>query len=160
MPYTINEIQKIVTPIAIAHGVKRVSLFGSYSRGTADHNSDVDLLIEKGREMSLFQLSSLRLSLEDALNRWIWSQLKPMTLNFCRTFRKTRCCSIEKRDTNSKSTNLSADEFVLFALSAPSARVPFTSRKARSFTAAKPPLHLAAPSFTSRPRRDTSRRPC
>ncbi len=67
MPYTINEIQKIVTPIAIAHGVKRVSLFGSYSRGTANHNSDVDLLIEKGREMSLFQLSSLRLSLEDAL---------------------------------------------------------------------------------------------
>ncbi len=67
MPYTIDEIQKIVTPIAIAHGVKRVSLFGSYSRGTADRNSDVDILIEKGREMLLFQLSSLRLSLEDAL---------------------------------------------------------------------------------------------
>ena len=68
MPYTIEEIKKIIIPIVIAYGIKRVSLFGSYSRGTADRDSDVDILIEKGRDMSLFQLSSLRLSIEDALN--------------------------------------------------------------------------------------------
>lgn len=67
MPYTIEELQNLIAPIAKAHGVKRISLFGSYSRGTAGQNSDVDLLIEKGSTMSLFQLSGLRLSLEDAL---------------------------------------------------------------------------------------------
>ena len=67
MPYTIEELKRLIAPIAKEHGVKRISLFGSYSRGTAGQNSDVDLLIEKGRAMSLFQLSGLRLSLEDAL---------------------------------------------------------------------------------------------
>ena len=67
MPYTIEELQKIITPIAQAHGLRSVSLFGSYSKGTARRDSDVDLKIEKGSVMSLFQLSGLRLDIEDAL---------------------------------------------------------------------------------------------
>ncbi len=65
--YTISEIQDIVAPIAREHGVRSVSLFGSYSRGTADGDSDVDLKIEKGRLRSLFQLCGFRLAVEDAL---------------------------------------------------------------------------------------------
>lgn len=68
MPYTVDEIRRLIAPVAEAHGVKRISLFGSYSKGTADAGSDVDLLVEKGKVMSLFQLSGLRLSLEDALH--------------------------------------------------------------------------------------------
>ena len=60
-PYSIEELRMIVSPIAQAHGVESVSLFGSYSNGTADAHSDVDLKIEKGSVMSLFQLSGLRL---------------------------------------------------------------------------------------------------
>ena len=67
MPYTIEELRKIITPIAQAHGLRSVSLFGSYSKGTARRDSDVDLKIEKGSVMSLFQLSGLRLDMEDAL---------------------------------------------------------------------------------------------
>ena len=67
MPYTIEELRRIITPIAQAHGLRSVSLFGSYSKGTARRDSDVDLKIEKGGVMSLFQLSSLRLEMEDAL---------------------------------------------------------------------------------------------
>ena len=67
MPYTIEELRKIITPIAQAHGLRSVSLFGSYSKGTARRDSDVDLKIEKGSAMSLFQLSGLRLDMEDAL---------------------------------------------------------------------------------------------
>lgn len=67
MPYSIDELREIINPIAAAHGVKSVSLFGSYSKGTADESSDVDLKIEKGDLRSLFQLSAFRLAVEDAL---------------------------------------------------------------------------------------------
>lgn len=67
--YSIDEIRAIVAPIAQKHGVESVSLFGSYSRGQGTEHSDVDLKIEKGALRSLFQLSSFRLALEDALSR-------------------------------------------------------------------------------------------
>ena len=66
-PYTINQIQSIVSPIAKEHGVASVALFGSYATGRANADSDIDLKIEKGRVRSLFQICGLRLALEDAL---------------------------------------------------------------------------------------------
>lgn len=65
--YTIEELRRKITPIARQHGVHSVSLFGSYSRGTAAADSDVDLKIEKGNLRSLFQLCDFRLAVEDAL---------------------------------------------------------------------------------------------
>ena len=65
--YSIEELRSIVSPIAQAHGVESVFLFGSYSRGTADAHSDVDLKIEKGALRSLFQICGFRLAVEDAL---------------------------------------------------------------------------------------------
>ena len=67
VPYSIEELKTIIAPIAKQHGVKSVSLFGSYSKGTAAADSDVDLTIEKGPLRSLFQLSGFRLAVEDAL---------------------------------------------------------------------------------------------
>lgn len=49
MIYTIDEIRRKVTPIAKKYGVKRLSLFGSYARGEADDQSDIDFLIERGK---------------------------------------------------------------------------------------------------------------
>lgn len=66
-PYNIEELRRIIAPIARQHGVESVSLFGSYSRGTASAESDVDLKIEKGQLHSLFQLCGFRLAVEDAL---------------------------------------------------------------------------------------------
>ncbi len=66
-PYSIEELRQIISPIASAHGVQSVSLFGSYSKGMASVDSDVDLKIEKGQLRSLFQLSGFRLAIEDAL---------------------------------------------------------------------------------------------
>ena len=68
MPYTIDDLRQIIGPIAKAYGVESVSLFGSYSKGNATSDSDIDLKIEKGQLRSLFQLSGFRLELEDALN--------------------------------------------------------------------------------------------
>ena len=67
-PYTADELKAIIAPIARQYGVQSVSLFGSYSKGSASPDSDVDLKIEKGQLKSLFQLCGFRLAVEDALN--------------------------------------------------------------------------------------------
>ena len=67
--YTIEELRSRIAPIAQRHGVQSVSLFGSYSKGTATDGSDIDLKIEKGKLRPLFQICGLRLAVEDALER-------------------------------------------------------------------------------------------
>jgi predicted nucleotidyltransferase len=47
--FAIEEIRNIVRDIAQRYGVKRVTLFGSYARGEANLDSDIDLRIDKGQ---------------------------------------------------------------------------------------------------------------
>ena len=61
-------IKKTITPIARFYGVKRIYLFGSYAKGNATENSDIDLLVEKGKPMSLLKLSGMRQSVQEALD--------------------------------------------------------------------------------------------
>lgn len=68
MPYSVDELRQIIDPIARQHGIKSVSLFGSYARGDSTAASDVDLKIEKGALKTLYQLCAFRLDLEDALH--------------------------------------------------------------------------------------------
>lgn len=65
--YTIEEIRDVVREIAQLYGVERVALFGSYARGEARQDSDIDLRIDKGRIRGLFQLSGFHLDLEEKL---------------------------------------------------------------------------------------------
>jgi len=65
--YTIEEIRAVVCEIAQQYGVDKVSLFGSYARGNARQDSDIDLRIDKGRIRGLFQLSGFHLDLEERL---------------------------------------------------------------------------------------------
>ena len=46
--YTLEEIKKKSVPIAKKYGVKKLSLFGSYARGEANKDSDLDFLYEGG----------------------------------------------------------------------------------------------------------------
>lgn len=46
--FTIEEIINIVSPIAKDYGVQAVYLFGSYARGTATEDSDLDFLVFGG----------------------------------------------------------------------------------------------------------------
>jgi len=69
--YTIAEIKSIISPIAKAHGVNRVYLFGSYARGDATENSDIDLWIESGRINTLFALGAFYSDLEEGLKKTI-----------------------------------------------------------------------------------------
>ena len=67
--YTVDEIRSIVAPIAAAHHVGRVYLFGSYARGDATANSDIDLRVDKGALKGLFALGALYSDLEDSLGK-------------------------------------------------------------------------------------------
>ena len=71
MVYTVRELQDIIMPIAAKYGLKGVSLFGSYARGTASEDSDVDLLIDTtGTDIrSLLQVAGIHDELERTLRK-------------------------------------------------------------------------------------------
>ena len=46
MIYTLEQIREAVAPIAKKYQIPAIYLFGSYARGTATENSDLDFLIE------------------------------------------------------------------------------------------------------------------
>ncbi len=64
--YTIEQIKSIAYNIAKRHGVKRMFLFGSHARGDAEHSSDLDFRIDKGKIKGLFALGGLYTDLEEA----------------------------------------------------------------------------------------------
>ena len=55
MCYTIEEIKEKTVPLAKDFGIQTMYLFGSYARGEANDNSDVDIFIDKGNLKSLIQ---------------------------------------------------------------------------------------------------------
>ena len=66
MQYTIDEIREIVAALAARYRADRIYLFGSYARGDANKDSDIDLRIDKGAIRGL-QMGGLAADLEDAL---------------------------------------------------------------------------------------------
>lgn len=73
MIYTVQEIQRRVMPVAKKYGIKAVFLFGSYAKGTATEDSDIDLLIDtSGTALrSLLSLGALYNDLEAVLEKKI-----------------------------------------------------------------------------------------
>ncbi len=69
MNQTTETIKKQTSPILKKYGVKRAALFGSFARGTAKKNSDIDILVEFDEIKGLFHFVSLKLSLEKKLHR-------------------------------------------------------------------------------------------
>lgn len=69
--YTIEEIKRIVEPIAKQNGIERIYLFGSYARGEATLDSDIDLIIDSKNIRSLFQLGGVYSELEVAFDKKI-----------------------------------------------------------------------------------------
>lgn len=69
--YTVDEIREIAVPIAQRHGVAALYLFGSYARGEATEDSDIDFLMDGGQIASLYQLAAFRLDLEDAFGKTV-----------------------------------------------------------------------------------------
>lgn len=96
MVYTIDEIRRLVKPVAERYCLPAVYLFGSYARGTADEESDVDLLVDTtGTSLkSLVTLGALYDDLEKALGKRIdlitvSSLTQKLQLSSEQTFRDT-----------------------------------------------------------------------
>ena len=51
--YTEREISDIISPVAKKYDIDRVYIFGSYARGEADENSDIDFYVEYSGSMGL-----------------------------------------------------------------------------------------------------------
>jgi predicted nucleotidyltransferase len=71
MIYSISDIIKIVEPIARIHGVDKVWLFGSYARGEATSESDIDFRVDKGDIRGYFMLGGLYCDLEESFGKKI-----------------------------------------------------------------------------------------
>lgn len=67
--YSIEEISRIVTPTAEDMGIENVYLFGSYARGKATPDSDVDLVIVSGKIDSYLGIGKLYVRLNRALEK-------------------------------------------------------------------------------------------
>lgn len=67
MILTIDEIRTKIRPICERHRVKKLWLFGSYARGEAREDSDVDVYAETDRSMKLLDLIAFRMDIEEAL---------------------------------------------------------------------------------------------
>ncbi|GHU91670.1 hypothetical protein FACS1894202_13520 [Clostridia bacterium] len=67
--YSIEQIKDLITPVARNYGVERVMLFGSYARGEAREDSDVDFHVDAGNVRDLFALSGFMRDLEETLGK-------------------------------------------------------------------------------------------
>ena len=64
----IEYIKNAIVKIAEKYSIKRAVLFGSRDNGTNRDNSDIDLIIEFSKKVSLLTISSLKLELQSMLN--------------------------------------------------------------------------------------------
>lgn len=62
-------IKEKTIPIAMRYGLNRMYLFGSYAKGTANEDSDIDILYEKGDRITLLGVSSMLQDLTEVLDK-------------------------------------------------------------------------------------------
>jgi len=78
----IEEIKQKILPILQRYGVKRVGLFGSCVRGEMREDSDIDILVEIEKDISLLDFVGLKLEIEEALGKKVdlveYNTIKPL----------------------------------------------------------------------------------
>ena len=64
----ISIIEAAVMQVAKRYPVQRITLFGSQADGTSKEDSDVDLIVEFFKPVSILTLSKMKCELEELLN--------------------------------------------------------------------------------------------
>ncbi|SRR5258706_525921 len=65
----LEEIKRQILPILKKADVKKAAIFGSYARGDNTKESDIDILVDLPRGKTLFDLSGLKINLEEKLEK-------------------------------------------------------------------------------------------
>lgn len=87
--YSIDEIKTRITPIAEKYNLSTVYIFGSYARGEATEDSDVDLLIDASNVHGI-EIGGVYEDLQLALNKSI-DMITTRTLTQERTLERSGC---------------------------------------------------------------------
>ena len=66
---TLTDIANLIKPIVRKYGVKEIYLFGSYARGDADEDSDLDFLVFGGENFKLTMIFALAEELRETLKK-------------------------------------------------------------------------------------------
>ena len=66
---SIKEIKDRIKPIMAKHNISEIYLFGSYARGEANSQSDIDIYCESGDIQTLIEQGLFEDELENALNK-------------------------------------------------------------------------------------------
>ncbi len=78
----IEEVKNKILPILQNYGVKRAGLFGSCVRNEMMKDSDIDILVEIEKDISLLDFVGLKLEIEDVLKRKVdlveYNTIKPL----------------------------------------------------------------------------------
>ena len=86
--YTLDEIKEIAYPIARRYGIASLYLFGSYARGKATPQSDLDFRVDRGDLVDLLELGGLFSDLEESFQKHLdvltTQMLSPAFLNSIR----------------------------------------------------------------------------
>ena len=67
--FTLKDIAVLIRPIAKKYKIKEVYLFGSYARGEADENSDLDFLVCCGEKFKFTMIFVLAEELREVLKK-------------------------------------------------------------------------------------------
>ncbi len=79
---TITDIRDAVAQVATAYPVTSIDLFGSYANGESTEGSDVDLLVYFDEKVaSLFDMSGLKLDIQERLNVKVDVVAGPLSIN-------------------------------------------------------------------------------
>jgi len=66
---SIEDVRSLVKPILKRHGIKKAGVFGSLARGESGKDSDIDILVEIKKDISLLGFVGIKQELEEALGR-------------------------------------------------------------------------------------------
>ncbi len=68
---SLDSIKCLVIPVAKKYDLDKISIFGSYARGEANAESDIDIVIDGGNYKGLFEFYGVKESFERALDKTV-----------------------------------------------------------------------------------------
>ena len=65
----LEEIKDKIKPVLNKNGIRKAGIFGSFSRGDINSDSDIDILVKIEKEISLLDFIGIKLELENVLGK-------------------------------------------------------------------------------------------